>query len=393
MKKMIVTSIFGIAFLLNGISQGFPTTHQFSHELESKIASGKLRTTSVSYFYTFIGDYHRAINSNEMPVFWGVDTVDVERYRKVPAISKIIEAAKNKRMVIISESHLKPQHRVFAKEIIDSLANYGFNHLGMEALMSDYNHFQLHDSTLNERGYPLIFKTGYYANEPQMAELIRSAIKNEYTIFGYERIKKDPNKDREEIQAENVIRYMNNSQAEKVILLCGWHHVIESEKRKGNRNCYYMAKYLKDALKTDPLTIFQDNFTEKVLNNEHKDLVNVDGVTPQVYLNADNEIARLTDHVDVEVIHPKTRYKNGRPHWLYKDATYKEYELDYDWVNIEFPLFFMAYNPGEQTSGVPVDIVEVKRKYSQKRLILNPGKYIIKVDNKEQSQEMEVLIE
>ena len=36
---------------------------------------------------------------------------------------------------IISESHLKPQHRIFAKRIIDSLTNYGLNHLGIETLV------------------------------------------------------------------------------------------------------------------------------------------------------------------------------------------------------------------------------------------------------------------
>ena len=225
-----------------------------------------------------------------------------------------------------------------------------------------------------------------------MAELIRDALKNNYQIFGYENQQSIPDKDRDEIQADNVIRYLNNKRGQKTILLCGWHHAIESDELKRGRS-YWMAKYLKDKTEIDPLTIYQDNFTEKVIYNEHELLDNIRAIEPVILLDRDGKVARLSNQVDIEVIYPKTKYINGRPNWLYKDNSYKEYTLDKEWVKIEYPLFFMAFYPGEQYDGTPVDIIEMKDRYDQRSLILKPGSYIIKVYNKIDSQEMELSIE
>jgi len=370
-----------------------PTDHQFSYEIENQLAKGEMRSPTASYYYTFIGDYHSAITTYDIPISWGLDTIQADGYKTAAAISRIIKLAKDKNLVIISESHLKPQHRIFAKRVIDSLANYGYSHLGIEALTPELSFpTQLLDSNLNQRGYTLFAESGFFAREPQMAELIRDALKNNYQIFGYEKQQSIPDKDRDEIQADNVIRYLNNNRGQKTILLCGWHHAIESDELKRGRS-YWMAKYLKDKTEIDPLTIYQDNFTEKVIYNEHELLDNIRAIEPVILLDRDGKVARLSNQVDIEVIYPKTKYINGRPNWLYKDNSYKEYTLDKEWVKIEYPLFFMAFYPEEQYDGTPVDIIEMKDRYDQRSLILKPGSYIIKVYNKIDSQEMELSIE
>jgi hypothetical protein len=224
-----------------------------------------------------------------------------------------------------------------------------------------------------------------------MAELVRSAIKNGYTLFGYESDQSIPDKDRDEIQADNVIRFLRAHDADKVILLCGWHHVIESGDIK-RRDAFWMTKYLKDKLGLDPLTIYQDNFTEKVVYNTHPFLDTESINTPLVFTR-DDTIVRLSQHVDIEVIHPQTKYFHGRPHWLFQDTSYKEYALDKQWVDIEYPLFFMAFNPGEEMDGTPVDIIEIKEKFDQRSLILKQGNYIIRIDNKVKRRERLIMVE
>ncbi len=140
----------------------------------------------------------------------------------------------------------------------------------------------------------------------------------------------------------------------------------------------------------DPFTIYQDNFTEKVLHDEHPYLQGLDIAGPSVFVDNNGQMVRLSEHVDVEVIHPKTQYVNGRPDWLYQNDKYQEYHLDRAWADIDYPLFFAAYQAGEQDLGTPVDIIELKTSNDYRPLILPPGNYVIKVDNKRESREMTV---
>ncbi len=373
-------------------AQGLPEEHQFSHEIETKLAAGTLREPSASYYYTFIGDYHSAIGTYDIPIWWGVDTIDISDFRTQPALQRIISEAKKHEVVIISESHLKPQHRIFASKIIDSLSNHGFSYLGIEALVPDTIHAsQLKDSILNQRGYPLFTGSGFYSKEPQMANLIRNAIKNGLEVFGYERSSKKE-KDRDEIQAENIIKFRSKHPDSKFIILCGWHHAIESNITK-KRDVHFMASYLKQKTGIDPLTIYQDHFTEKVLYDQHPLIDSIRFSEPLLFTDLRGNLLPLSGNVDIEVMHPKTSYIKGRPDWLYQDNTYGEYLLDSDWVQIDYPLFFMAFNPGEENDGTPIDIIEIKKKYGPRGLVLKPGRYVIRVDNKQQRQEMDIEIE
>lgn len=63
--------------------------------------------------------------------------------------------------------------------------------------------------------------------------------------------------------ADNIISYMNQNQVKKIIIHCGWHHASGNPIFKREKQLW-LAKYLKDKTGLDPLTIYQDNFTEKI---------------------------------------------------------------------------------------------------------------------------------
>ena len=110
-----------------------------------------------------------------------------------------------------------------------------------------------------------------------------------------------------------------------------------------------MAKYIKDKTGIDPLTIYQDNFTEKFKENEHPVLRTLTIEEPSVFINVKGEIPRLTKQVDIEVIHPKTYTINGRPNWLYeRDSESIEIEKD---NNLGYPQICLLY-----TSPSPRDL-------------------------------------
>lgn len=185
---------------------------------------------------------------------------------------------------------------------------------------------------------------------------------------------------------------MKENKVEKLILHCGWHHAIESDRLK-KRDTYWLAKYLKDKTGIDPLTIYQDNFTEKIRQNEHPILSTLDINEPSVFIGEDDEIIQITDEVDIEVIHPKTTYKDGRPNWLYQSDDYQSYHIDSDSLTIDYPILVKAYLEEEQGKGVPVDVVELKAKWDKKFLVLRKGKYLIVLDNKKEQKKFNIKIQ
>jgi len=392
MKKQLISTTVLVTIFICTLKAQIPSELLFTHELELMQTKGEIRTPTASYMYTMIGDYAQALNTYDISMSWGVDTLDIEYSEIVPALDRIVEAAKDQQIVIISESHLKPQHRIFSKQIVEKLSEHGFTHLGMEAIATwSVGDELMVDNELNTRGYPLdVTHFGFYLREPQMGQFIRNSIQNGYTIFGYERHEKIEGKDRDEIQADNVIRYMKENKMEKLILHCGWHHVIESDRKKGGRQAYHLAKYLKDKTGIDPLTIYQDNFTEKIQQNEHPILSTLQISEPSVFISEDNEILRLTDDVDIEVIHPKTTYKGGRPNWLYESDAHQSYWIDNDSLTIDYPILVKAYLEKEQGKGVPVDVVELKAKWNKKPLVLRKGKYLIVLDNKQEQKQFSI---
>jgi hypothetical protein len=361
-----------------------PTELLFSWEIEQKLAEGELLPSSAAYQYTFIGDFEGAAFSYDIPISWGVDSLELENVQTGNALEKILQVARNHRIVIISESHLKPQHRIFSEKLICELADQGFDHLGLETLTPQMeDEYQQLDSRLNQRGFPLnSLRTGFFTREPRMASLVRNAIKSGYKLFAYERQEKVPGKDRDEIQCDNVLRYVEKSGVKKLIIHCGWHHVNESDELKRGR-AHWLAKYIKDKTGEDPLTIYQDNFTEKMMENGHPFLQDQYLKVPAVFMDPNGDIHSLTDQVDVEVIHPRINYRNGRPSCLYQDDRYQTYFPDRVPEKIGFPLFLKAFIPGEQSEGVPVDIVEWKHPHMKKPLVLPPGDYVIQLDDKQ----------
>ena len=369
----------------------------FSREIETKLASGELSMPSVAYRYTFIGNYADAVGTYDIPVFWGIDTMKIPEGTKLAnAVDAILKEAQNHRIIIISESHLKPQHRIFSKNLIVGLKDspLGFDLLGLEALAPDSeNTFQLKDNLLNERGFALhSWKTGHYVNEPQMAQFIRTALRNDYKLFAYEREKKVDDKDRDEIQADNIIRIMKANPNAKIVINCGWHHVIESDELKYGKY-FWMAKHIKEKTGIDPLTIYQDNFTEKIIYNEHPVLKTLSITEPSVFVDENDKIMRFSEHVDVEVVHPKTSYINGRPNWLIQNEDCRYYSLDHEKIDIDYPLFAKAYLLEEYEIGVPIDIIEIKHEFDRKPLVLEKGRYKLHITNKSEELALEIVVE
>jgi len=391
MKVHLIVIVLSITGQM-GLTQSHTSEAKFSYEIESDLAEGKIGATRAGLLYSLIGDYRNSTQYSDIPVSWGVDTLSLDEYTTESALSKIIEASRNERIVIISENHLKPQHRIFALRVITELANIGFRHLGLEAFTSESNSNALLDSNLKDRGYPLDSRlTGSYTLEPKMGMLVRASIDLDYNLFAYESTGKVKGKDREEIQADNIIKYLRNHPDSKAIIVCGFHHAVESNRIK-NGSSYWMAKYLKDKSGIDPLTVYQDNFTEKFIENEHPVLRLVKVAEPSVFVDKSGDLVRISEHVDIEVIHPKTRYVNGRPDWHYETTEHKSVKIELDNRAVDFPVLVSAYLIKERDS-VPFDRFELKHKYDDKVMVLKTGEYRIAIYDGEKTIEYNQTVE
>ncbi len=392
--KIVLLSLVLSASLIygqNDMSKLFDT--KFSYEIEDELKNNKLRESSASYYYTYIGEYEKAMMTYELPLAWGLDTLTYEdslaflKYHPINAYNYLAERTKEEQIVIISEAHQKPLHRVFTLNLLESLYENGYRYLGLETLTPNIvdTTQNLMDTLLNKRGYPLSsYTTGFYTREPQMGNLIRKAIDLGFELFAYEATSRKEDRDLQ--QAINIKKFLEKHPNQKIIVHCGWYHAIESNypKRKEDN---YMAYHLKRLTDIDPLTIYQDALSEKFLHKESPfyNLVNANDAS--VLIDDNGQVFNgkdAVDHFDILVYHPRTKYINNRPDWLFGLSSNNFVEIDKGKIEIDkYPILVKAYLANEEYMATPVDIVELDSFEDTTRLVLKNGAYRIIIINKD----------
>ena len=397
--KTIYIFCFMLSSLLAGAQVDKVPLHEvkFSHKIEQEIVEGKMRTTSAAYFYTYISKYKEALNKYELntDLTFGLDSMSAseraafQNFKPYNAIDYILKRTPKEQVVIISEAHQKPQHRVFTKRLLKAMYKKGFRYLGIETLTPNPNNKEnrLADSAFHERGYPLNSPmTGFYTREPQMSMMIREALDLGFKLFAYER--SDRNTERDFAQAQNIKRFMDAHPDGKVIIHCGWFHAIESNFPKRAKD-NWMAYHLKQ-MGVDPYTIYQDALSEKLLleNTPYYKMIQAEDVS--VLLDKEGEVfngADTLDHFDVMVYHPPTRYIKNRPHWLVELEGNQLVAVDHSKIQ-SYPVIVKAFRESEKKTATPMDIIEVLSAEDETALVLPNGEYeivIMDVDRKEKS--------
>lgn len=309
-----------------------------------------------------------------------LDSIDsiVAKYKIVNALDYIVEKAKSHQIVILNEAHHNSSHRVFAERLILALSKIGYTNLGLEALTNG----EKIDSLLNKRGYP-IQNSGYYTQDPRFGNLIRTALKNGYTVFPYERTSKSNGKEREIEQAKNIIRLIDKKPNEKFIIYCGFDHVLEGNVKTWEKA---LAGRLHDLTGINPLTINQTKYSERsrpLLNNPLIKALNVK--EPSILIDNYGEplnYVKEKSYTDIAVFHPVTKYFYGRPNWLFYSGK-KDISIALNDLKISFPVMVLAYLENEVLNlAVPLDIIEVQSKNESAHLALSKGEYKILINNK-----------
>ena len=324
--------------------------------------------------YSYIGDHKNTLvtwddKANPRKPLSDSLLQEFKTYQPQLAIPYILEKTKKHQITLINEAHHIPQHRVFTTQLLQALYQQGYRHLGMEALFNS----PLSDSLLLANGYP-IMTNGFYTIEPQFGNLIRTAQKIGFQLFGYESEGHNGSKEREINQAKNIQAYLEKYPNEKILIHCGFAHAAKGI--YGGSWEKAMAGRLIEFTGINPLSINQTSYSEKSsrdLENPFYQLTDVK--KPTVFVNEEGKSFgkyRGESYFDIYVFHPRTQ-DFDRPKWLIY-GNRQAYEVDLSTANVQFPCMVLAYKKGELVgTAVPYDIQEIET--PKVKLVLSPGKY------------------
>ena len=333
----------------------------FRSELESFVGN---HAGALKFFDTRENSYSE---SRELP--FPVISVSATRY--------IAKKAKNHRIVITNERHHASSDRLLPLSLLKPLYDQGYRYLAVEG----YAHWD----SINERGYPIL-AAGHYSNDVVYAQLLRSAIEVGFKVVGYEReasqiAPSDPQNpvnrqhEREMLQAQNIVaRIFENDPNAKVLIHCGYGHNNERERDDWSS----MAHILKNETGLDPLTVDQTLLSERSDRSEEHPIrqraAELDLISnhPIVILDEANNLIRVSNNTDIQVLGLQTSYEYGRAVWLKMGGSRKMVSIETDEC-VDKSCIVEATSATESKKAAVYDRVEVSYK-DRTVLYLPPGK-------------------
>ncbi len=356
-------------------------SYQFANDIEKAInkdtVAWKYQLGATAY--SFSQHFTKAAqtwdkNGANVPKITGADSLYFKRFKAQNALNYIIDRSKREQLIIINEAHHEARHRVFTTALLQGLYQNGYRLLGLEALA---------DTLINKRGFPVV-ESGFYTQEPQMANMIAEALKIGFTVFGYEAGEGKNGKEREIEQAKNIAKVMAKNPGAKVLIHCGFDHAIEGT--PGNKNWEKaMAGRLKEYTHIDPFTIDQVAYSPKGDTKYNSPYISLTHANmPVIMVAADGKTfngPEGTDRTDCRIIHPVEQLKDGRATWLNQGLQRKSYTVPKAKLGT-YPALVLAYRANEYAkNGIPADIIEISDPITPTHLLLAKGNYDIIVKN------------
>lgn len=157
----------------------------------------------------------------------------------------ILEIAQEHRLVLIMEAHNISEHRGWIEQTLPVFREAGFTHYLAEAIAES-------GSTLKSRGYPTN-RTGYYTRDPRFGNLLRTAIRLDFEIAGYDLMDSDFDR-REDFQATSISEHFAAAPQTRVVVHAGHGHVLKHTVQGVGD---YMAARLWKKTGVEPFTIWQ----------------------------------------------------------------------------------------------------------------------------------------
>jgi len=361
----------------------YSVPYKFNREIQNKLA-----TDTVPWKYQFSAgdyamksDYWNALRDWDLAMPFRSGSINPEVmdslmaiYSSTDALEYIVLAADTHDIVILNEAHHNSLHRMFARELLEGLYEKGYRYLGLEGLSNG----EYMDTLLQDRGYA-IYETGHYVKDPQYSNIIRQAINLGFEVFAYEEtIGTRTPQEREEEQSKNIARYMQTHTDGKFFIYCGFDHGLEGPHRSWGKT---MAGLLKEKTGIDPLTIDQVKYSARGSGDFTNPLLKFIKPVKSAVLIDNNDkpyqSSKAKSYADIAVFHPLFDPQDSRPAWLYRMKQIAYMPPD-GLIPFSKPYFVLAFKEGEDIErAVPYDLIEIDTDLTQKKLVLEPGRYTI----------------
>jgi hypothetical protein len=303
--------------------------------------------------------------NKQADLFSGIEFKDAKKY--------ILEKAKNQKVVMLNESHNKPLHRAFTASLLEELYTQGFRYLAMETLNPFTNASLKQENIL----------TGHYTCEPIGGELVRHALNLGFKLVAYDDTSYTHTvNQREYTQAENIHQILQKDPSAKIIVLAGDKHIEEGATSDDR---IPMAAYFKIVSGIDPLTIDQTSLTEQS-TSEYGSAIYANYATKNTFptpvvLLKNNHPKDIFDLnlCDIYILHPPTKYRNGRPTWTSMNGLKKETAVQPIYQTLFFVQAFYDKEYNEKLLGklVPADQTYITAPDGYYYLYLQKGRYQI----------------
>lgn len=349
-----------------------------------------------------------AMTGDEDGAFAITDTVamaepDLTGARSEDAVEAIARAAQNRRIVILNEANQVSRCRGFAGVLACRLAKEGFNVFAAETFVNT-SHPPFAVDALNS-GAAVTPALGWYLADPVFAETIRVVRAHGYRFAAYEvRAEQAASaapgqavEVREDAEANNLIaNVLSRDPHARVFVYCGFGHVLKTAAADGQ---LWFAAKLKAKTGIDPLCITQAWTVPPPDPLQEPEAVRVvldhfKPSAPIVVHTQSGSPLRLSmppAGVDVEVYHPRVEPVDGRPGWL---AT-----LGRKKVRFGLPAGFSASGlvqavPAQEAhvpNAVPSDQYPLPLGAKDAVFYLNPGDYVVRVEDEDTRQDIGTL--
>lgn len=317
--------------------------------------------------------------------------------RAVDAIARIVDAARDRRVVMLNEAHNCSRHRSFLAEVLRALRPLGFTHLAAEDFLhsTDPTAPDIRKLTVGGR---LIPGSGFYQRDPVYAEAIREAADLGYRFVPYEsrndqrRAEDDQDAQiarREEAQADNLIaNVLKPDPAARVLVYVGYAHLRETPDSRGAR---WFASRLAGKTGLDPLTIGQSitgAFKPHGRDNALTSAV-LERFAPTASIVVEGSVLAERMGSDLAVFHPPLEDVAGRPGWLAADSGRKAVTVPLPAVR--GPFLVQAIHAGEPEVCIPADHYPPPDGAREATFFLRPGPYEVRLETQEGFQPLQKL--
>lgn len=323
--------------------------------------------------YSLMGKHQQALNAFDQhdPNPDELNT-EVKNLEIRDAVTAIAEAADSYQVVMINEAHHVPQHRVLTYRLLEHLWDQGFRYFALEALSPDAEN-EIPNDYVHK-------KAGFYTEEPLFASLVHYARQLGFQLVSYDYGSEigTGTEARERSAVKNLREKVFNSEPDaKMLIHVGYSHINEDS---------WLAHYLKEAIKIDPLTINQTDFTERShVKHEPKSytwlIENHDFNKPVALTKPDGSYWSPTpEEYDMTVIWPRTEYRLNRPHWA--SLGRELMPVDISWCEQNFPCTIEVYRVGNEDE-VPSDRIVITEPNVPTGIFISESSQLIKVTDTE----------